>query len=442
MFKQFACLCACCLFVIAFAGMPGNAVAQGLDDPSREFVEADSIQPASFQQFVNDILAAHPVLEAAQAALQAAEAQERSADRPIYNPDLGFDAEDAVDKTYALGVSQTVDWAGKKKAAYAASGARRLTAEIDYQVTRNNLAAQVLNFLSEYWSAVEFARLASSSANLMHDFAQQAKLRYDAGDITQVEYETAVLAYTEVRMRQAAVVADLAEVIRELTTLGAREEVRAWPGMPGTLPTLATQPGNVGQLVTGLLVVGAANARVVAANAEVELAKRLKKPDPTFGFRVGEEDGERLIGMSFSIPLYVRNTFDEDVRASMALRSQAEADAATIERDARARLLVAMERYMTIRAGWMVWEESGASSIERRAEALRKLWDAREISMSDFLLQARQTLATRGTAMELRASLWSAWIEYLVASEQIDGWLRGEDAISEDPVERLTMRNK
>ena len=55
-------------------------------------------------------------LQAAHAAVDAAEAQERSADRPLYNPDLEFDAEDVVDKTYALGISQTVDWAGKKKA--------------------------------------------------------------------------------------------------------------------------------------------------------------------------------------------------------------------------------------------------------------------------------------------------------------------------------------
>ncbi len=145
--------------------------------------------------FVRDILAGHPALQAAEAALEAAKAQERSADCPLYNPDLELDVEKASSRTYQAGISQTVDWAGKKKAACDASGARRLAAENDYQIVRNDLASQILTLLSEHWSAVDLQRMALSSADLMRDFAEQAKRRYDAGDMAQVEYETAVLAY-------------------------------------------------------------------------------------------------------------------------------------------------------------------------------------------------------------------------------------------------------
>ncbi len=435
MFKQFPCLSACCFFVAAFGGLSGNALAQGSAELSRTVVESDLAH-----HFVRDILAMHPALQAAEAALEAARAQERSADRPRYNPTLGFDAEKASARIYQAGISQKVDWAGKKKAAYAASGARRLAAENQYQITRNDLTSQILTLLSEYWSAVDLKRLATSSADLMNDFAKQAKRRYDAGDMTQVEYETAVLAYAEVRMRLAAVDANLAAFIRELTTLGARKDVRSWPPIPKKVPALPTRAADVEPLIAGLPQVGAAKALVAAADAEVKLAKRLKKPDPTIGLRVGEEDDDSLIGVSFSIPLYIRNTFNEDVLASLALRSQAKADAANIERDARARLLVAIERYMTMRAGWMVWEEAGASSIERRSEALRKLWDAREINMSEFLLQVRQTLDTRTTAFKLRATVWRAWIEYLNASSQVEHWLEHGDLQTVATPEKITMR--
>ena len=435
MFKQFACLSACCLFVSAFGGLSANALAQGAGEPSRKVVEADLTH-----HFVRDILALHPALQSAEAALEAAKAQERSADRPIYNPTLGFDAEKASARTYQAGISQRVDWAGKKKAAYAASGARRLATENEYQIIRNDLTSQILTLLSEYWSAVDFKRLAASTADLMHDFSRQAKSRYDAGDMTQVEYETAVLAYAEVRMRQADVDANLAGIIRELTTLGARPDVRSWPQIPNKVPALPTRSADVESLIAGLPQVGAAKALLAAADAEVKLAKRLKKPDPTIGLRAGKEDDDSLIGVSFSIPLFVRNNFNEDVLASLALRSQAKADAATIERDARARLLVAIERYTTMRAGWMVWEEAGASSIDRRSEALRKLWDAREINMSEFLLQVRQTLDTRTTAFELRAAVWRAWIEYLNASSQVEHWLEQGDLKPVAITEKITMR--
>ncbi len=274
----------------------------------------------------------------------------------------------------------------------------------------------------------------------MRDFAQQAKRRYDAGDMTQVEYETAVLAHAEALMREADAAANLAGVTRELMTLGAREDIQTWPRIPVTVPVLTAQADDVDLLVTGLPQVEAANALVAAADADVRLAQRQKKPDPTIGLRVGEEDDDNLIGLSFSIPLFVRNTFNEDVLASMALRSQAKANAAAIERDARARLLVAIERYMTMRAAWVVWETSGASSIERRADALRKLWDAREINMSEFLLQVQQSLDTQTAAFELRTTVWRAWIEHLNASSQVEYWLEFGDLKSADTPKKMTMR--
>jgi cobalt-zinc-cadmium efflux system outer membrane protein len=435
MFKRSTYVAIGLFSLIAVSISPGRVTAQQVEDTPDSQADTESII-----QFVNDILAQHPELQSANAAVEIASAQERSADRPLYNPGLEFDAEDAVDRTYELGVSQTVDWSGKKGAAYEASGARRLSAEIAYQVTRKNLASEILTLLSEYWSAVELARLAGASADLMYDFSQQARMRYDIGDIAQVEYETAALAYAEVRMRQADIAANVAEVLRELVTIGAPKNMKIWPRMLPTLPALTIRPGDVDQLTTLLPEVQEARALVAAATADVELAKRLKKPDPTFGFRVGEEDDERLIGFSFSIPIHVRNTFSEDVVASIAMQSQAKADAAAIERDVRARLLVAMERYVTMRAGWTVWEETGASSIERRAEALRKLWDAREINMSEFLLQVRQTLETRATAMKLRATLWGAWIEYLNASDQVEAWLESGGVELVATPQKIAMR--
>jgi cobalt-zinc-cadmium efflux system outer membrane protein len=435
MFKQLACLSACCLLISGLS-LSGTALAQEAGEPSPELVEAYPIR-----QLVDEILATHPSVLAAQAAVDAAEARERSADRPLYNPDLMFDIEDAVDTTYEVGIFQTVDWSGKKKAAFAASSARRSVVELEYHIAQDDLTGQILSNLSKYWSAVEFTRLASRSVDIMHEFAQQSKSRYDAGDMNKVEYETAVLAYTDVRMRQADADSRLAESIRELTTLGAREDLPTWPRMPGTLPELTIQPGEVDRMVSKVPTVKVANGLVATASAEVEIAKQKKKPDPTLGFRIGEEDDDSLVGFSFSIPLYIRNNFDEDLVASMAVRSQAQADAAAIERNARARLLVAMERYMNMRDAWKIWEESGASSIERRAQALQELWDVREINMSEFQLQVRQTLETRSTAFELRENLWDAWIEYLDASDQLEDWPQNFEAQSEKSVEQNTMRN-
>lgn len=435
MCNKFTCLATCIFGLITAEILPSCVLAQEPVEPIDQPADAVSIF-----QFVDAILAQHPVLRSAGAAVDVAQAQERSSDRPIYNPGLVFDAEDAADKTLQVGITQTIDWSKKKKAAYEASGARRLSAEVTYRITRKELASEVLALLADYWTVTELTRLASSSSDVMRDFSEQSKRRYDAGDIAQVDYETAALAYAEVRMQQASVAADLAGVTQELVVLRAPENQQTWPVMPPTLPAVAGQPGDVDQLVATLPEVQEARAQVAAADADVKLAERVKKPDPTFGFRVGDEDDERLLGFSFSIPLHVRNNFNQDVLASMSMRSQAEADAAEIERETRARLLIAMERYVKMRAGWTIWEQTGASSIERRANALQNLWDAGEINTSEFLLQVGQTLDTRVRAMELRRNLWNAWIEYLNASNEVEHWLENAGSKSGDPVEQITMR--
>jgi hypothetical protein len=42
--------------------------------------------------------------------------------------------------------------------------------------------------------------------------------------------------------------------------------------------------------------------------------------------------------------------------------------------------------------------------------------------------------------MELRRSLWIAWIEYLNASNEVAHWLENPGSKPGDPVEQITMR--
>jgi cobalt-zinc-cadmium efflux system outer membrane protein len=425
--------------ILLLATFPASPEARALE-PASPSLDAAEIEDVA--QFVNTILAVHPDLLAANAALDEAAARERSADRPIYNPDFEFDAVDSEDESIEFGLSQQVDWGGTQEATYAVSGAARRAAQADYLTARNAIAANIFQSLSEYWAGAEILNLASTNQSVMHDFAQQARMRFQAGDITQIEYETAELAYAEVRMRKAELVARQAAVVHGLAAFGAPVNTTAWPKLPASLPQETIHPRDANKMIAALPRVAAAKALADAAAAEVELAESLKKPDPTFGVRVGEENDESLVGVSFSIPLYVRNNFDEDVLASLAAKSKAEAEADVIERDARARLMVAIDRYTTLRAAWADWEQTGSSSLERRAELLRTMWEAREIDMSDFLLQINQTLTTQETAVELRQTLWTAWIDYLKESNQVENWFSPGNAAPVPDVNNPGMRQE
>lgn len=429
MLKAFARIRACYLVIIIALAIATATVAQEVDDTAATNSEAehDELRTVAeirdVSEFVNNVLKVHPRLTAAAAERDEAGALERAAERPIYNPEFGADYEDAVDKTYQMGIAQTVDWAGKRDAAYAKSSSQRRAADAGYERTRNQITAEILSSLSEYWVSLALLQLGEASKSLMHDFAQQAGMRYKAGDMARVEYETAQLAYAEVLMKTAELSADTAAVANRLMAYGATPNPNTWPQMPTTLPNHTVNPRDINRMLDVLPQVVTARELANAAASEVELAKSMKKPDPTFGVRVGEEDSETLVGVSFSIPLYVRNNFNENVMAAISAKTRADAEANAVERVTKARLMVAMERFSTMRSAWTDWEKIGPVSVGVQTNLLTRLWEAREISMSDFLLQYRQTLVAQKTAAELRQTLWNAWIDYLEETNQVESWL-------------------
>lgn len=428
MYKHYAHHLVCSLCVVLFSASTALGQSGGQSEQS-DITQGDFSQElkvaeiSDLADFVDGILSRHPELRSAEAARGEALARERQAGRPIYNPELEADYEDAVDETYAIGLSQTIDWAGKKDAAYAVSTSERYAADAIYVQKRNEIAAEILQDLSDFWAAQDFHRLASTNKALMSDFARQAGMRYQAGDIMRVEYETAQLAYAEARMRLAEADAYTTGRANKLIAFGATVDPIGWPAMPTELPEHVLSAPEINAIVETLPQVRAAQARVEGAEAAVGLARARKRPDPTIGIRAGEEDDESLIGVSFSIPLFVRNNFDDDVMAAISAKSKIEADADTVTRLARADLTVSLLRFSTMRDAWVDWEKVSSVSLDTQTKVLTRLWEARELSMGEFLLQYRQTLEAQRTAVELRQALWESWIDFIRQSNQVEHWL-------------------
>lgn len=373
--------------------------------------------------FVNNILLMHPTLKAAEAGRDETVALARQAGRPIYNPELETDYEDAADKTYEIGLTQTIDWAGKRDAAFAVSSAHEAAGNANYEQTRNDIAASILQNLSDYGATQAIVQLRATDKGLMSDFARQAAMRYQAGDIMRVEYETAQLAYAESRMRLAEAEALMITLANQLIAFGAPVDPISWPSMPSSLPVKNMGADDINAIVDYLPAVRAANAEAQAAKSAVDQAKANKRPDPTIGIRAGEEDDESLVGVSFSIPLFVRNNFDDDVMAAVSARSRSEAEAENVTTLARANLTASLLQFSMMREAWDDWKSVSSVSMETQSKVLTQLWEARELNMSEFLLQYRQNLEAKNTAVELSQTLWRAWINVLQQSNQAERWL-------------------
>jgi cobalt-zinc-cadmium efflux system outer membrane protein len=260
---------------------------------------------------------------------------------------------------------------------------------------------------------------------LMTRFARLAEQRRRAGDLDQVELDLAHLASADAAFQQSNAQGNLIQARQAVIALTGNEQA-SWPALNGTLPALDPEQVDVDRLLADLPKLQAALARVAAARASVQVSLREKRPDPTIGIRAGREDSDSLAGVTLSVPLFVRNTFSAEVDVATAELIQAEREVASLLRQARADLVSTADLDRNAQQAWQTWEASGAPRLSQRTELLDRLWQAGELSTTDYLVQLKQALETEVSALAQHARMWQAWADWLAASGRIAHWLNLE----------------
>ena len=378
-------------------------------------------EPA-LQRFVQAVVGANPRVRAARAALDARRSDRDAASRPLYNPEVNADYERTHESRYWVGIEYTIDWGGKGRAHSALAESERRLAGAAVTLVRRGVAIDLLNGLAAHRTGVERDSLAARRQRLMSDFAELAQRRFETGDVSQLELDLARLASVEARINRATAAASLAGAKQAVHVLAPDVPASQWPSLPSSLPDLP-DGADVQSLIGALPEVLAAGRRADAARALIELRRRERRPDPTLSLGGGSEAGERLTVAELSIPLPLLNRFRDEVDAAAAEHREAQQVREDVARRARARLISATERYRLALAAWQDWRKTGQASLERQQEQLHRLWKAGDVGTTDYLVHAGQTLDLRESALDLRGTLWEAWLEWLSASGQVDAWI-------------------
>lgn len=381
--------------------------------------QAAGVSPA-LQQLARSFLEEHPAAQAARADLERAIAEARASGQPLYNPEIELDYEHATDNTGTVGVAQALDWTGKRRARDNASRDSVRAARAAEAAARQQLLGELLQDLGTLSTSSRAAALAQQRVDLLADFLDLAQRRYAAGDVGQTDVDLARLALAEARMQAASASADASAAESRLAALVPR------PG--GGWPALPALPENLMAVETEELLkrhpaLIQARAEADAARASIEIARLDRRPDPVVGIRGGKEGDDTLVGVSVSIPLFVRNSFRAELDASNADAIRAEEVYNDRLRRARSQLQAAAQRYRLTRSALDYWENSGQSSLKGRIRLLKRLWETGEIGTTDYLVQLQQTLDTQASAVELEATAWDAWIAWLQAAGRTEQWL-------------------
>ncbi|RDH88581.1 MAG: TolC family protein [endosymbiont of Escarpia spicata] len=371
---------------------------------------------------VNHALDSNPEIQAAKAAVGAAEARLTGAGLPLNNPELEMEAEHTDISTYTLGISQTVDWYNKQDAMEQAVRAELNVARA--QVTALNLvkSAELLKAIGGIATHQEITTLSSRRTGILERFSQLAEQRHAAGDIPQVELELARLSLTEAVMLYAGTGSKLIQVKSDYFSLSGQtlgDNIQ----LPDQLPASLSSTLNEETLVRNHPQVQVAQLMTQASRQHIHAVDQERKADPTFGLRAGREESENLLALTFTIPLQVRNDFQSSVNAVQAEALSAEQEAQQTYRNLFTQLRSARQRYRLVSNAWSLWVSHGRTSLHQRIDLLETLWQAGEMSTTDYLLQVQQTLDTQIAGVRLQGDLWSTWVDWLSASGTLDTWL-------------------
>jgi cobalt-zinc-cadmium efflux system outer membrane protein len=384
-----------------------------------------AIADPALSGWINGVIAQNPEVQAAQAAVDAAGGRLRAADQPLFNPELEFEYESSDVDTTTGGISQAIDWSGKREARRDVAQSGQVAANAELRVSRQALATELLRALADWQAADSITRVSEKQNGLMTRFARLAEQRWQAGDLDRVELDLAHLAKSESDFKQSNAHGNLIRARQALNALTGSAQAD-WPALAGTPPELDLEKIDVDRLLVHLPALQAALARVAAARASVQLSVREKRPDPTIGIRAGKEDTDTLTGITLSMPLFVRNTFSAEVDVANAELIRAEREADSLHQQARAELHAAAQVYRNAQHAWVTWEAGGAPRLSQRTELLGRLWAAGELNTTDYLVQLKQALETEVSATEQHARMWQAWAEWLAASGRIAQWLNIE----------------
>jgi cobalt-zinc-cadmium efflux system outer membrane protein len=382
----------------------------------------------NFKTYLAAVLQAHPELKAADANIAAAEARAEAMTRPIYNPELGVETQRAQAESVSVGLSQTLDFTGKRSAREASGQKLLAVAVAERAGMQQGIATETFKALIELDGAQTAADLTQKRLELLERFADIADQQYKIGDIGVLDRDLPALARAEAIAMSGRAELSLLKAQQGLE-VATRAPALSLPSLPASPPNVANLTSDYEALGKALPAVRAANAKTEAAKSEIDIARSQGRADPTVGFRVGGEhdrgggNSENLVGLHLSIPLFLRNNFRAETNAA-----RAQADASRIESDASyqaalVRMKAAATQYRRSYAAWQRWNASASNRIESGVELLERVWRVREISTAEYLVQLKQLLDGRTAGEELRTQTWLSWAEWLAASGDWQHWL-------------------
>ncbi|KXS34366.1 MULTISPECIES: TolC family protein [Idiomarina] len=158
--------------------------------------------------------------------------------------------------------------------------------------------------------------------------------------------------------------------------------------------------------------------------ADVDWKRSLTTANPTLGIEAGETDHETVVGLSFSMPLQIRNSYNDAVHAASSEALAEEKRLMALKHQWQAALKSSLNNYRFIKSQWHSWQQRFQDRQSASSQVIEQSWVEGDLSTTDYLTAMRQQLDSQYAGIALQTQYRLAAIEWLYRSGELSKALK------------------
>jgi len=368
--------------------------------------------------WLNGQINKHPDIVSANESMKAVFSKAEGDKLPLYNPELatGYEREGSANN-FTLGINQTIDLWDKKEVRTIQGNYRLTAASKRFSYTFEEKIAQALQALINWQSAKHKAKLALEQEQQLEVLLKIVTERQEAGDLGQLDAELTFLNLSQLLSKTAQIQVQLKQAEAQVKELlpDWTPEIQTYPELGLGVSNFQVSP----QWISQHALVLEAKAQWQIQKSAAQYALLETKADPTIGLSAGKNNSENVVGVTFSMPLNIRNDYSANAKAENQQAISAEASFRSAFRkqkflvQANTDSLISNKRYLDR------WLKLMRGRGENSAKLLQKQWQVGYLNTSDYLLALQQRAEGLYAGIELQTQFKLSEVEWLLSVGQI-----------------------
>lgn len=378
----------------------------------------------------------HPKLRIAEKSVDAAKGNLEEQGSYAYNPELSLEPQrrrlnaGGTSNDYYITLSQGIEIGGKRGYRELSAQAALSAANRELEATRQQLSIEAAKAFVDLFFAKQMLDMRSRQTAMLQQMSHAIDRRLEVGEANQLDANLARSTYAsalnaETSAKQGFTLSQ-SRYYASVGQLGGDQPVN--PELPKLLLDWRPPENPFEVALQSRPDLAGLRSQLTQSNAQADLAKAQRIPDPTLSVMNGREAGEQLILVGISIPIPIWNSHKGAYKAALAQSERTQTELEWSEHQLRLEVQAAIYNHESamsaVASAYKAEEQQSAFDSIKLAQTA---FQAGELDLEDLVIHINQGLDARLTALEIMKRGWLARIRLVEVLGQPEYILKGTE---------------